>query len=232
MALLRRAAVAALQRTTTTTVTVAAAAKATGIPTACARMLSSDNTPAAAQNAVATRADKELSSLKFKAYKWMNRIEQLFKAATLVNFLLFLSNGRYRSLIDRLLGMRVVYAHPTMSRSISFDFMNRQLVWQAFTEFVVFLLSYININGLKRSLVKIFKLKLKVDENLATLPPHLCAICFSNNKSGESTLHIPFASDACGHVFCYYCLKTEMMSDELFACPRCGVRVAGIHRIV
>lgn len=40
---------------------------------------------------------------------------------------------RYRTLTDRALGMRLTYAQRTMSRNVSFEFLNRQLVWHAFT---------------------------------------------------------------------------------------------------
>lgn len=40
---------------------------------------------------------------------------------------------RYRTLTDRLLGMRLTYAQRTMNRNVSFEFLNRQLVWHAFT---------------------------------------------------------------------------------------------------
>lgn len=36
---------------------------------------------------------------------------------------------RYRSLAERVLGVRAVYQEPSMQRSVSFEFMNRQLVW-------------------------------------------------------------------------------------------------------
>lgn len=41
--------------------------------------------------------------------------------------------NRYRTLTDRLLGMRLTYAQRTMNRNVSFEFLNRQLVWHAFT---------------------------------------------------------------------------------------------------
>ena len=35
----------------------------------------------------------------------------------------------YRTLAERCLGIRAVYARPHMNRAIAFDYMNRQLVW-------------------------------------------------------------------------------------------------------
>lgn len=43
------------------------------------------------------------------------------------------SGDRYRTLVDRILGMRLIYAERSVSRNVSFEFLNRQLVWEAFT---------------------------------------------------------------------------------------------------
>lgn len=40
---------------------------------------------------------------------------------------------RFRTLIDRILGMRMVYAQKSLNRQVSFEFLNRQMVWHAFT---------------------------------------------------------------------------------------------------
>jgi len=41
--------------------------------------------------------------------------------------------GRYRTTVDRLLGMKLVPSRRQVRRSVSYDFMNRQMVWHAFT---------------------------------------------------------------------------------------------------
>lgn len=40
---------------------------------------------------------------------------------------------RYRTLTDRLLRLRLVPLQRSSSRSVSYEFMNRQMVWHAFT---------------------------------------------------------------------------------------------------
>lgn len=40
---------------------------------------------------------------------------------------------RYRSLIERVLRARLVYGSPNMNRAVSFEYMNRQLVWNEFS---------------------------------------------------------------------------------------------------
>jgi len=55
---------------------------------------------------------------------------EFFNAASLFNLFYTL---RYRSLLDRLLRMRLVYNRRHSIRQINFEFMNRQLVWHGFT---------------------------------------------------------------------------------------------------
>ena len=56
--------------------------------------------------------------------------ENVYSASSLVNLMMFLRFGQYRSLPERLLGARLVYTEPNMSRIVSFEYLNRQLVWQ------------------------------------------------------------------------------------------------------
>lgn len=47
--------------------------------------------------------------------------------------------------MERLIGARLVYRQPSMSRLVSFEYLNRQLVWQELSEFMLFLLPLINV---------------------------------------------------------------------------------------
>jgi peroxin-2 len=48
--------------------------------------------------------------------------------------------------VERLIGARLVYRQPSMSRLVSFEYLNRQLVWQELSEFMLFLLPLINVS--------------------------------------------------------------------------------------
>jgi peroxin-2 len=85
------------------------------------------------------------SDSRNRVYRWLQAGEKYWKAFSLVNFLVFLWNGRYRTLIDRVLAMRLVYSKKSMNRQVSFEFLNRQMVWHAFTvsvHAIVFLLAH------------------------------------------------------------------------------------------
>lgn len=77
--------------------------------------------------------DHPSESWQRRAWKTLTNIETTYKFLTVLNFLVFLVDGKYRSLIDRLLGLRLVYIHPNTARAVSFEWMNRQLVWHGFT---------------------------------------------------------------------------------------------------
>jgi len=68
----------------------------------------------------------------------------------LLSFVIFLINGRYRTLLDRLLQLRLVTASSHVSRKVSFEYLNRQLVWHAFTEFLLFVLPLVGISRWRR----------------------------------------------------------------------------------
>ena len=55
----------------------------------------------------------------------------------------------FRSLLERLLGARLVYNKGSMARALSFEYLNRQLVWHELSELLLFLLPLLNVARLK-----------------------------------------------------------------------------------
>ncbi|PWN22836.1 hypothetical protein BCV69DRAFT_245708 [Microstroma glucosiphilum] len=84
-----------------------------------------------------------------------DKLEKAYEALALANFVAFLSDGKYRTVTDRVLGMRLTYAQRTLNRNVSFEYLNRQLVWHAFTEFLLFLLPIIRPRRLLRRLMRL-----------------------------------------------------------------------------
>lgn len=68
-----------------------------------------------------------------KFWTLLTKLEVAYKCATFVNLLIFLSKGIYPTLIHRLLAIRLVQ-NQMGPRTVSFDFMNRQLLWNGFSE--------------------------------------------------------------------------------------------------
>lgn len=127
-----------------------------------------------------TKVERQMSSMSFsdlpsndirrKLSVGLDRAQRVYSALTLANFLAFLSDGRYRTLTDRMLGMRLTYAQRTMNRNVSFEFLNRQLVWHAFTEFLLFLLPLVRPRRILRTLMRLSTHRWILAAWLAVLP--------------------------------------------------------------
>ncbi|KAI4172683.1 MAG: hypothetical protein LQ343_003423 [Gyalolechia ehrenbergii] len=133
--------------------------------------------------------------------------------AAFSSFLLFLINGRYRTLLDRILRLRLTHPSNHLSRQVSFEYLNRQLVWHGFTEFLLFLLPLVGIARWRRWLSRAWrKTKALVKQGneeedtgdkgeLAFLPERTCAICYQDqNPTSTSENDILIASGASGGV--------------------------------
>ncbi|KAI9821062.1 MAG: peroxisome assembly protein (Peroxin-2) [Pycnora praestabilis] len=133
--------------------------------------------------------------------------------AAFASFLVFLFNGKYRTLIDRILRLRLAPPTSQVSREVSFEYLNRQLVWHAFTEFLLFLLPLVGISRWRRWLGRAWRKTksvfqtsgeedeggLKTGGELAFLPERTCAICFQDqNPASSSESEVMAASSMLG----------------------------------
>uniref|UniRef100_A0A6M2FC11 RING-type E3 ubiquitin transferase (cysteine targeting) n=1 Tax=Populus davidiana TaxID=266767 RepID=A0A6M2FC11_9ROSI len=163
--------------------------------------------------------DSEQRPLARRAWIFIQRIEGLYKAASFGNLLIFLYTGRFRNLIERVLQARIVYGSPNMNRAVSFEYMNRQLVWNEFSEMLLLLLPLLNSSSIKKILSPFSKDKSsssKVDDDT-------CPIC-------QAIPTIPFLALPCQHRYCYHCLSTRCAAATSFRCPRCGEPVVAMQR--
>ena len=71
-----------------------------------------------------------LALLNFVAFLWNGRFVTFYYDLVFIDIYL---HRRYRTLADRLLEMRLVSTQRATSRDVSYEFMNRQMVWHAFT---------------------------------------------------------------------------------------------------
>lgn len=150
------------------------------------------------------------------------RLNSAHDFASLASFLVFLVNGRYRTITDRLLRLRLTPSSHSTSREVSFEYLNRQLVWHAFTEFLLFLLPLVGISRWRRILGRTWR-KLRTaflnllgrspkgvdgdDEEASTggelgfLPERTCAICYRDqNPTTQSEADIMASSAGGGGV--------------------------------
>ncbi|CAL1700537.1 unnamed protein product [Somion occarium] len=117
-----------------------------------------------------------------RAWEFLTKLESSHGLLALVNFIAFLWNGRYRTLSDRILGLRLVPLQRLTKREVSYEFMNRQMVWHAFTEFLLFFLPLINTRAPRRRLSR-----LAANFTLASIlpPPIRSTLGLSKSSSDE-----------------------------------------------
>ncbi|KAH7319989.1 Pex12 amino terminal region-domain-containing protein [Stachybotrys elegans] len=121
--------------------------------------------------------------------------------AACVSFLVFLLQGRYRTLLDRALRMRLAPPTSQLSREVSLEYLNRQLVWHAMTEFLLFMLPLIGINRWRRWLTRTWRRTREMmrtgggedgaaaaaSGEFAYLPERTCAICYQDQNAAQTT---------------------------------------------
>ncbi|KAK9677076.1 hypothetical protein RND81_11G120100 [Saponaria officinalis] len=164
--------------------------------------------------------DSEQRTLGQRAWLFLQRIEGFYKAASFSNLLIFLLTGQYRSLIERALRARLVYGSPNMNRAVSFEYMNRQLVWNEFSEMLLLLLPLLNSTTFK-SLFRPFSKDKSSDSGVNET---YCPIC-------QASPTVPFVALPCRHRYCYYCLRTRCSASPSFRCARCNEPVTAMQRL-
>ncbi|KDP37263.1 hypothetical protein JCGZ_06319 [Jatropha curcas] len=163
--------------------------------------------------------DSEQRPLAQRVWTLIQRIEGLYKAASFGNLLIFLYTGRFRNLVERVLRARLVYGSPNMNRAVSFEYMNRQLVWNEFSEMLLLLLPLLNSSSIKNLLSPFSKDK----SSSSSVDDGNCPVC-------QTTPTIPFLALPCQHRYCYYCLRTRCAASPSFRCPRCSEPVVAMQR--
>lgn len=147
----------------------------------------------------------------------------LLKLCGLLNFLIFLQKGTFATLTERILGIRSVFCKPQSVRQIGFEYMNRELLWHGFAEFLIYLLPLINVQKLKLKISSCYSRIAGLSNSKNTLTAHCkeCSLC------GEWPT-MPHTI-GCSHVFCYYCIKSNYLFDMYFTCPKCGLEVRSLQ---
>ncbi|KAL7620331.1 peroxisome assembly protein (Peroxin-2) [Parahypoxylon ruwenzoriense] len=144
--------------------------------------------------------------------KLTSQLTTLHSIAAFASFLAFLLHGRYRTILDRVLRMRLAPPTSQVSREVSFEYLNRQLVWHAFTEFLLFVLPLVGINRWRRWLSRTWRKTKEIihvgteggdsgkQGDYAFLPERTCAICYQDQNSAVSETEVLAAATSSGVV--------------------------------
>ncbi|UIZ21264.1 hypothetical protein KXD40_001468 [Peronospora effusa] len=160
----------------------------------------------------------------------MKRLETLVVTCQFVNLLVFLRKGSYRSLPERCLGMKLEsITTSTATRSINFEYMTRQLLWdglmvrqcEAFLPSYALRLDYLLFYGLQEfgNFILPFmtwrsrrtSTALRGNFPTAGTRSSQCCLC------GISPPQTPYIT-SCKHVYCYYCLQTAVAMEDDYPC--------------
>lgn len=133
------------------------------------------------------------------------------RSRELIHTYAYFLDNRHPTLISRLLRLQYSYAQKSVARNVSYDFLNRQLVWEAFTEFLLFVMPIINLPAIKKRIVQLIdrskwygqqgqatsEKALQHGDNadgsaakgpLAHLSADICAICYLKSPATGSEL--------------------------------------------
>jgi len=101
--------------------------------------------------------------------------------------------NRYRTLVDRLLGMRLTPVMRIANRNVSYEFMNRQMVWHAFTV-GLFLLHHPNVTDYCYRSSSCSSFPSSTPANSNDPPETLCRNCasfrFSPGRCAQRTMRV------------------------------------------
>jgi peroxin-2 len=152
---------------------------------------------------------------RLRSDKIFGIVKLIFQSANLINFCMFLIRGRYPSLRERALGLDVIPTKPQTLRQISHDYMNREIIWYGFSEFLFFVLPLMNVqlirNWFKRNLQFLLPDKSSYAQSVQR---NMCSLC-------EDLPTQPQIAN-CGHVYCYYCIAANIKADANFPCSVCS----------
>ncbi|CAE7184017.1 Pex2 [Symbiodinium necroappetens] len=116
-----------------------------------------------------------------------------------------------------------VHIDPLARRQVAFEYMNRVMIWNGLSEFLLTVMPLVNVSRLRRSITRrlLPKASTHADAARAEL---CCGFC------GASPMTVPTRTN-CNHVFCYYCVASELMEQpKALACPHCGEQIEKLRR--
>ncbi|KAH8295614.1 hypothetical protein KR018_000191 [Drosophila ironensis] len=140
----------------------------------------------------------------------------------ILNYFRFLKTGRKPTLIDFLLGLDYISLRNNQRRDIGYKYLTRELLWGGFMEILGLVLPIINFRKLHRVLKSWTPGKRPESGAAASvelLSPKMTVTTTCTFCGDRPTLphHM-----GCGHIYCYYCLSANVLTDASFNCPICG----------
>lgn len=142
--------------------------------------------------------------------KWL---ENVLIMARIWIFFKFCYTGVRPSVTDQFLGLDL--QSTQIKRTVSYGYMNRELIWNGFIEFLVYTIPMINFQLIRNRFRRIVR---GSKEGVYQKPTFdLETLCVYCQERPTHPHHM-----GCGHIYCYYCLMGNVQADARFACVECG----------
>ena len=178
------------------------------------------------------------SPLRRALYGLTGTASLLHRTLQLVNLAAFLLDGRFPTLLLRLLGIRLLYIRSRLTRSLAFDYMHQQLALSVLSELTGCLLPLLPLASLHAActaamrflLPAYFPVKRQLQGGEAEGEAERrdeqggCGVC------GRADCVMSCVTLPCLHLSCYYCTASQMQADRSWACPVCGELVQATER--
>lgn len=140
-------------------------------------------------------------------YRRLLPFQFLYKTVLFINFLIFLHNGKYIHLFERLNQLQTIHNHLPSLRILDYSYMKRELIWHTLNETLGTLIPF--VTSLKaRTLFRQYFSGIFMKELRQT---NICSVC-------EQKIVMPHESiGECKHYFCYVCAYSLIQQS----CPIC-----------
>ena len=189
--------------------------------------------------------DASNAQIEIRIDTWIAWLRRLVRLASFVNYLLFVFNGRYAHIGERLLALRGSYNRtdvPPPSPEASSAVADREALWQTYFLLIRLANRLIDTRKLWRR-AHLFFLKQKQQQQLTSkervILNETCAICeqvptlvhcdASNIKKTSENAAAAAAVPSCRHVFCYYCVRKHMLeNNDRYYCMQCSAHVTQV----
>lgn len=153
--------------------------------------------------------------------------ETIYQCIDVINLFSFLIHGRFPTVLERSLNLKVVPVDKDLVRKISYAYFTRELLWNGFTDLLATTLPLIPAQKFHTVLVSLLPNTSKTESNTEGVnevgkSETVCAIC--------NELAILPQKCGCRHVMCYYCIYSAINLTP-FRCPICGRKVESCAEI-
>lgn len=165
--------------------------------------------------------------------KFLDYFKIITKIFSFLNYIIFLSNGKYLNLWERLLGLRPIYKKQQFMREFERKLFERELLWQSYFSLFKFGDSLFDFKKLfaklnrKLKTVKLGASTSQPSEQIINIS--VCPICDNQPVMVHTSVNFN-KNEACKHAYCYLCIKKALNeTNNQYFCNICQKHVYEIE---